>query len=167
MRARLIVFAIGIAIIVATWQVWPSDQRRIRRLVDEMADVFDGRPIASDVERAARLAPLARALSPNIVIEGFAAEGAADAAVLRGRDSAMAAAMAALRLAPGLVITVNDVAVSVMPAAPTASAVVGLTIEGRAGDAALRDIREVRVTLEREDGTWLVTHLAPKAVRQP
>lgn len=167
MRARLIVFAIGIAIIVATWQVWPSDQRRIHRLVDEMADIFDGGPTASDVERAARLAPLARALSPNIVVEGFRAEGAPDSAVLRGRDSAMAAAMAALRLTPGLVIRVNDVDVSVMPAAPTATAVVRLTIEGRAGDAALRDIREVRLTLEREGETWLVTHLSPESALRP
>lgn len=167
MRARLVVFAIGIAIIVATWQVWPSDQRRIRRLVDEMADVFDGRPTASDLERAARLAPLAQALSPDVVVEGFAVGAAADSAVLRGRESAIAAAMAALRFMPDLVVTVNRVDVSVMPGAPNATAVVGLTMVSRSADAAGRDIREVRLTLERQGKTWLVTHLAPEAALRP
>lgn len=167
MKARVLVFAVGVGIIVATWQLWPSDERRIRRVVGEMAAVFDGRTTASDLERVARLAPLARALAPAVSVDGLPAPGG-DGAALHGRDAVLAAAMAALRLVPDLRVTVGGISVDVTPDAPSATATAGLVISSQSGsDAAWRDIRELRLSFERHDNAWLVTHIAPETVLQP
>ena len=162
MRSRVIVFVIGLALLAGIWQRWPSDQRRIRALVGEIAGTFDGRAVASELERAARLAPLARALAPEVVVDGIAADGRAAEAVLAGRDAVIGAAAGALRLVPDLTIRVEDVVVTVAPGASQASAIAGIVVSSAAGDAGgWRDVREVQFELSRYEDTWLVTRVSP------
>lgn len=167
MKARAAVFLLGVSILVATWQLWPSDERRIRRLVHEMGDVFDGRPTATDLERAARLAPLARALASDVTIDS---EGLVDAEAIHGRDLVVAAAMTVLRQMPGLRVSVTsvDVRVRVGAQATTATATAGLSISGGTRhDDPWRDVRELKLDLVRESDVWLVTHVAPVRVLTP
>lgn len=168
MKARVAVFSLGLAILLTTWQLWPSDERRIRRLVYEMGEVFDGRPTASDLERAARLAPLARALASEVVVDEFPAEGVVDGNVVQGRDVVVAAAMSVLRQIPDLVVSVTSVHVRVRPGTPTATATAGLSISGGAGrEGAWREVRELKLDLVRDSDVWLVTHVAPMRVLTP
>jgi hypothetical protein len=162
MRSRVIVFVVGLALLVGIWQRWPSDQRRIKALVGEIAGAFDGRTVANELERAARLAPLARVLAPDVVVDGFAADGRVADAALAGRDAVIGAAAGALRLAPDLTIRVEDVVVTVAPRASQASAIAGIVVSSAAGDAGgWRDIREVQFELSRREDHWLVTRVTP------
>ena len=168
MRARLLVFALGAALLIAMWQFWPSDERRIRRLVYELSEVFDGRPASSDIERVARLAPLARVLASDVVIEGFSGETVWESGSMRGRDAVVAAAMTALRQLPDLVVSVTSVDVRVRRGTPTATATAGLSISGAAGrEERWREVRELKLELTRQDDVWLVTHLEPVRVLTP
>lgn len=162
MKSRGIAFAAGLALLVGIWQVWPSDQRRIRSLVAGIAGAFDGRTAANELERAARLAPLARALAPDVVVDGLAADGRVADAALAGREAVIGAAAGALRLVPDLTIRVEDVVVTVAPQASRASAIAGIVVSGAAGDAGgWRDVREVRFELSRHEDGWLVTRVTP------
>ena len=162
MKSRVIVFAAGLALLVGIWQGWPSDQRRIRALVVEIASTFDGRTAANELERAARLAPLARALAPDVVVDGLAADGRVADAALAGRDAVIGAAAGALRLVPDLTIRVEDVVVTVAPHASQASAIAGIVVSSAAGDAGgWRDVREVQFELSRHEDHWLVTRITP------
>lgn len=161
MRPRLIVFAVGLALLVGIWQRWPSDQRRIRTLVVEIVGVFDGRTVASELERATRLAPLARALAPDVIVDGIAADGRVSDAALQGRDAVIGAAAGALRLAPDLTVRIDDVVVTVEPRASQASAVAGIVVTSTAHAGGWGDIREVQFELSRHEDHWLVTRVTP------
>jgi hypothetical protein len=168
MKARALLFALGLAILITAWQVWPSDERRIRRLVHELGDVFDGRPMTTDFERAARLAPLARALAPDVVVEGVAAQGLDGAGVLTSRESVVGGAMAALRVMPDLVVSVESVDVSIWPDQARASARVGLAIGRESGDSGpWRDITELTIDLVKSGDVWLVARMAPERPLRP
>ena len=168
MKARVAVFSLGLAILLTTWQLWPSDQRRVSRLVYEMGEVFDGRPTTSDVERVARLAPLARALASDVVVEGFPAQGGVDGDAVHGRDVVIATAMTVLRQMPDLVVSVSSVDVRIRPGTPRATVTCGVSISGGAGrDDAWRDVREVKLDLVRASDVWLVSHIAPVRVLTP
>jgi hypothetical protein len=161
MKSRVIVFAVGLALLLGIWQRWPSDERRIRRVVGEIAGPFDGRAAASDLERAARLAPLLRVLAPDVVVDGIAPDGRLADAALSGRDAVVAAAVGALRLAPELNVSIEDVLVTVMPRASQATAVAGILISGRGGEVMWQDVREVQFELARHEDSWLVTRVTP------
>jgi hypothetical protein len=168
MKARVVVFMLGLAILVTTWQLWPSDERRIRRIVYEMGEVFDGRPAASDLERVARMAPFARGLASDVVVEGLPVQGVPEGEAIRGRDVVVAAAMTVLRQMPELVVSVTRVDVRVKPGTAKATVTAGLSISGAAGrDEAWRDIRELKLDLVRESDVWLITHFAPVRVLTP
>lgn len=162
MRSRLIVFAVGLALLIGIWQRWPSDQRRIKTLVGEIAGTFDGRGAGSELERAARLAPLARSLAPDVVVDGIAADGRVADAALVGRDAVIGAAAGALRLAPDLTIRVEDVVVTLAPRALQASAIAGIVVSSGASHAGgWRDVREVQFELTRHEDRWLVSRVTP------
>ena len=159
MRSRVIVFAVGLVLLLGIWHRWPSDERRIRQLVGEIAGTFDGRTAAGALERAARLAPLARALAPDVVVDGIAPDGSPAESVLAGREAVMGAVAGALRLVPDLHISVEDVLVTVAPQAPHATAVAGIVVSGGVGG--WRDVREVQFELVRHEEAWLVTRVSP------
>jgi hypothetical protein len=162
MKSRVIVFAVGLAMLIGIWQRWPSDERRIRRLVGEVAGTFDGRAAAGDLERAARLAPLGRTLAPDVVVDGISPDGSLADAVLSGREAVIGAAAGALRLAPDLHVSVEDVVVTVLPRASQATAIAGIVVSSGGGSVGgWRDIREVQFELARHEDTWLVTRVTP------
>lgn len=159
MKARVIVFAIGLALLAGIWLRWPSDERRIRALVGEIAGTFDGRDPGSELERVARLAPLARALAPDVVVDGLSPD---DPVAVTGRDAVLGAAAGALRLVPDLTIQVEHVAVKVAPGSAEASAIAALIVSSTRGEAGeWRDIREVQLELSRREDQWLVTRVTP------
>lgn len=167
MKAKVVVYVIGLAVLASVWHWWPSDERRIRRLVGEMAAVFDGSPAGAGLEGVARLAPLARALSPDVVVDGLAPDGTIADAALTGRDAVLGAAAGALRLVPDLLVDVEDVRVAVAPRVADATAIAGVVVSGSAADGGWRDIRELRFELARHEDGWLVTRVTPVRPLRP
>jgi len=158
MTQRIVTVAVLVVALVALWRFWPSDERQIQRLVQELTAALEPEGHETDLARAGRLAPLARALSSDILIEG--------PTLLRGRDQVMAAAMQAGRAAPGLAIVVRDVEVRVEPSRTTATALVIVAITATdAGD--WTDITDLQLDLTRVNDAWLVTRVAPVAALRP
>lgn len=157
MRYRVITVSILLVALVAIWQVWPSDERRIRRIVDELAAAIEPEAGEGDLARVARLAPLSRHLAADVVVDG--------PAPLQGRDQVLGAAMQLGRAAAGVSVRVHGVAVAVEPSRETAVTTMGVTVTGRgAGQSELlRDVAELRMELARRDDVWLVTRVAPVA----
>lgn len=156
MTRRAVTMAVLVAALFAIWHIWPSDERRIRRLVDELAQALqpaDGEP---ELARAARLAPLSRHLADDVVVEA--------PSLLTGRDQVLAAALQASRVA-GLSLRVHGVQVMVERSRATATTTMGVTISGTnpATAQTWREISEVRLELARRDDEWIVTRIAPVA----
>ena len=161
MTQRIVTVTVLVVALVALWRYWPSDERRIQGLVQELTAALQPGADETDITRVGRLAPLARGLAPDILVEG--------PAPLRGRDQVMAAAMQAGRLAPRLAIVVRDVEVTVEPARATATAlvIVAITAEATGAAGAWDDINELRLDLARVNDVWLVTRVAPIAALRP
>lgn len=161
MTQRVVTVSVLVMALVALWQYWPSDERRIQLLVQQMATALQPAPEETDSARATRLAPLTRGISPDIVVEG--------PTPVRGREHVLAAAMQAGRLAPELSIVVRDIDVRVEPGSTTATALVTVAIGGvtSAGSGGWDDISELQLDLTRQDDVWLVSRVAPVAVLRP
>jgi hypothetical protein len=158
MTQRIVTVALLVVALVSLWRYWPSDERQIKQLVQELTAALQPEGNETDLARVGRLAPLARTLSPDILIEG--------PTPLRGRDQVMAAATLAGRAAPGLAIVVRDVEVRVEPSRTTATALVIVAITATdAGD--WDDITELQLDLTRVNDSWLVTRAAPVAALRP
>ena len=155
MTQRVITVSILLVALVAIWQIWPSDERRIRRIVHELAAAVEPGAGESDLARAARLAPLSRHLASDVVVDG--------PAPLQGRDQVLGAALQMSRAAAGVSLRVHGVAVAVEPSRDTAVTTLGVTVTG--GDAGRgetwRDLAELRLELARRDDVWQVTRVAP------
>jgi len=158
MTQRIVTVTLLIVALMALWRYWPSDERQIQRLVQELTAALQPEGNETDLARVGRLAPLARTLSPDILIDG--------PTTLRGRDQVTAAAMEAGRAAPGLAIVVRDVEVRVEPSRTTATALVIVAITATdAGD--WDDFTELQLDLTRANDAWLVTRVAPVAAPRP
>jgi hypothetical protein len=157
MTQRIVTVAVLLVALVALWRYWPSDERRIQQLVQEMAAALP--PVAgeTDTARVGRLAPLARGLATAIVVEG--------PAPVQGRELVMAAAMQLGRVAPELSIVVRDAEISVEPNRSKATALLAIAIGGVSADnrGTWDDITELQLDLTRQDDVWLVTRVAPVA----
>lgn len=161
MTQRIVTVTVLLVALVALWRYWPSDERRIQLLVQDMAAALQPAPAETDIARVGRLAPLARGLATDIVVEG--------PTPAHGRQQVMAVAMQVGRVAPQLSIVVRDVEVRVEPARTTATALVTVAITGvGAGTTgAWDDITELQLDLARHDDVWLVTRVAPVAALRP
>lgn len=161
MTQRVVTVSVLVVALIALWRYWPSDERRIQLLVQQMATALQPAPEETDIARATRLAPLARGLSPGIVVEG--------PTPVRGRDQVLAAAMQAGRIAPTLSIVVRDIDVRVEPGSTTATALVTVAIGGvpSGGSDGWGDISEVQLDLTRQNDVWLVRRVAPVTVLRP
>ena len=114
----------------------------------------------TEIARLGRLAPLARALAADVVVEG--------PSPAHGRDQVMAVAMQGGRAAPQLSIVVRDVEVQVELGRATATALVTVAISGVSGaTGGWNDITEFQLDLARHDDVWTVTRVAPVATLQP
>ena len=146
----------------AAFFLWPSEASRVRARVIATADAISARPGEGDFDRLARLTGLAKALSPDIVVETERGGPA-----VRGRES-VAALATQLSTAAGpqrvelsdLEVTLDDrsshavvtAIVRVTPAAPGGTPASGATAFD--GDV-------IRVELARTPDGWLITRVSP------
>jgi SnoaL-like domain len=158
MARRIVTVTVLVVALVALWRYWPSDERQIQRLVQEIAGAVQPGVDETDIARLGRLAPLARALAADVVVEG--------PTPVRGRDQVMAVAMQGGRAAPRLSIVVRDVEIQVEPGRATATALVTVAISGGT-TGGWDDITELLLDLTRRDDVWTVTRVAPVAALRP
>jgi hypothetical protein len=154
---RILTVTLLVLALVTLWQFWPSDERRIQQLVQDMAGALQHVTGETDLARLGRVAPLARGLASNVVVEG--------PWLARGRDQAMTAARQLEREAPQLSIVVRSIDVTVDPARTAATAVVTVAITGvtSRNSGNWNDVSELQLDLTRHDDVWLITRVAPVA----
>jgi SnoaL-like protein len=154
-----------LAVIVggAAFFLWPSEASRVRARVLAAADALSARQGEGDFDRLARLTGLAKALSPDIVVE---AEPGGLA--IRGRE-AVAALATQLSTAGGpqrveltdLEVTIDDGSAHAIVTA-IAHVTTAAAASGPAGGAATAfDGNVIRVELARTDDGWLITRASP------
>ena len=158
MTRRIFTVTVLLAVLFTLWRFWPSDERRIRDLVQGMASALPPVTDETDLTHLGHLAPLARGLATDVVVEG--------PWLAHGRQQVMAGAMQVGQLAPQLSIVVRNVKVTVDPARTAAKALVTVAITGVTSGTTdpWKDISELQLDLTRHDDIWLVTRVAPVVV---
>jgi hypothetical protein len=143
--------------------LWPNEASRVRARVLAAADAVSAHPGEGDVDRLARLAGLAKTLSPDVVVEAGPGGPA-----IQGRE-AVAALATQLSTAGGpqrIELSYLDVALDddAAHAVVTAVAHVTSTVAGGGsggGAAAGFDGDVIRIELARTDDGWLITRASP------
>lgn len=150
---------IGIAA-AAVWLLWPSEERRIRARLYDLAVMASTLPGESNLDRLARAAALARGLTPDAELDpGHGRQPIA------GREAI--AALASRTSLDAWTVRLEDVAVTLdEPERATAHAVV--VFEPREGTRSPADVQEVQFALRKMDGEWLVQRAAViQAIQRP
>ena len=164
MRAKAV--AGGLLAVIAggaAFFLWPSEASRVRARVVAAADAISTRPGEGDFDRLARLAGLANALSPDIVVE---AEPGGPA--VRGRESVAALATQLASAGGPRRVELSDLEVTLDERSSHAvvTAVVRVTSTAPDGTPAGGATAEfdgdvIRVELARTDDGWLITRASP------
>jgi hypothetical protein len=148
---RSVIMVAGLAVAVAAYLYWASDERQIRRVLDGVADAVTQEEGTGGVAGLAEVAGLTTYLVPEVTLEPGppfrAISGAQDVVSTVGRIRAV---MSAVRLEIyDPVITVDDAVASVQATAR-------LTLKNREGDESV-DVREVVIAFAKREAGWLVT----------
>lgn len=140
--------------------MWPSEERRIRARLHELAEMASAPAGESNVDRLARAAALARGLAPDAELDP--GQGRQPIA---GREAI--AALASRTSLGAWTVRLEDVAVTLAePERATAHAVV--VFEPRDGTQSPADVHEVEFALRKVDGEWLVQRAAViQAIQRP
>lgn len=151
---------IGLAALVY-WQFFPSDERRIRGRLDDLAETLtdDG---AEGLAQVARIARLARYVTTDVTVD----LGPTLNEQLQGRDMLVAAAGRVQQTARTVVVEFVDVQVSVTPERGEASTYLTGKASGidERGET-VTDARELEMSWRLVDGEWLIASV--RAVETP
>jgi hypothetical protein len=134
------------AVAFATWQLWPSESRRVRRKIDTLAAVINEQP-ADALGQVTRTAQLARLFSEDVVVEPGGGAGA-----IQGRERLLALASRAPNEGHPFSIEFVDVSVA-MEGDQSATAHLTATLSSRDMDTAEPEVdaREVELRFRRTD----------------
>ena len=163
-RVRYVALGVVVLVVLLAAGYFRSERRQIRRQLDGLAESASMGGDASDIERLARAARLARFFTEDVIIR----TSTDNSAFVGGRRAvaAMAAQTSAERRT--LKVSLDDVEIEVTDAT-TATADMTAVISSNSPDAESVDLREVSVTLRRENGAWLIAQaqVLPAGVRTP
>ena len=156
--ALIAALAAGIA-----WLWWPSEERRIRARLDELAAAATGVDNESNLDRIARLAVLTRGLTREAQLDLGAGRPP-----ITGRE-AVAALASRPTPAGGWTVRLEDVRVVLADARVAATVDATVLFEEVVGPGRpWPDAREVRFEMRQVDGVWLVDRAAViDAVERP
>ncbi len=150
---RTTAIAAAAALAFACWWWWPTDARRIRTQLHEMASALSAEGDRSDLARLAGLAAVGGQLAPDVVVEVREREA-------RGRDAVLSAARAFLVSAPGRIV-LDEVEVQVSGGTAVADVVATLVHQdGREAGT------ELTIDLARGDRSWMVRRVKELAPLQ-
>lgn len=151
---RLLLAAAGGALAVWAWlALHPSPERLIRRQLDGVARAASFGPNQGMLAKLASAESLANYFSTNVDIK-IDVPGRQEHR-LAGREEIQQAALAARGTVQGLTVTFPDVTIIVN--ADQQSAVADLTLQAQVSGEQDMVVQEVKVTLRKINGQWLIT----------
>lgn len=158
-RAILVAVVLGAA--VGGYLYWSSDERQIRRLLDDVAEAVSQDDQSAGMMGLAEVAGLSRYLAADVTLipgEPFPPiTGAPEVVSTVGRLRAIMATV---------LLNLSNVQVTVDGRVASVSAAVRLTLRNVEGDERI-EAREAVVTLEKRDAGWLITMARAERVRRP
>jgi ketosteroid isomerase-like protein len=158
---RAILGAVVLGVALGGYLYWTSDERRIRRLLDGVAEAVSQERESVGMTDLLEVAGLSRYLAPDVVLEPGEPfppiTGASEVVSTVGR---LRATMATMRL------EISDVQVAIDGHLASVNAGVRLTLRNVAGDERIEARRAV-VALEKRDAGWLITMARGERVRRP
>jgi len=153
---RIVLFAALAALGVWLWFVlFPGPEKVIRRRLTDLARTASFSPGESDLARLAGARNLAGFFSTNIEVN-LDVPGRVQYHLM-GRDEISEAAFAASKTVGGLKVKFPDVNVTVAPDKQSAS--VDLTVEAHVSGERDPIVQEMKFTLQKTDGQWLITRV--------
>jgi hypothetical protein len=152
--SRAVGAIVGLVLLAwALWTWWPSEERRIRRRLDQLAETASVPAGEPPIARLARAAQVGRFFTEDLVIDLGPAS-----APIRGRAALVALASRFVPPPEGARVAFVDVAVTVAPGGETAT--VALTATGsmvdRVSGEKVVEARELEFGLRKLEGEWLV-----------
>ena len=149
-RFRYVALAVVALALLAAGYV-RSERRQVRRQLDGLAESASMGAGASDIERLARVARLAEFFTEDVIIR----TSADNSVFVGGRRAVAAMATQASAERRMLKVSLDDVEIEVTDAT-TATAAMTVVISSNGPDVESVDLREVSVTLRKENGVWLI-----------
>lgn len=148
---RTVVIALALAVALAGYLYWSSDERQIRRLLDGVAAAVSQHEGEGGITGLAEVAGLTRYLAPDVAFEPGAPfapiQGAQDIASTVGR---LRAVMATVDL------TFTDVHIAIDGSTASVRATARLALRDRNGDETV-ETRDAQIALGKRDSGWAVT----------
>jgi hypothetical protein len=145
-----------LAAVVAGYLYWTSDERRIVRLLDDVADAVSQREGESGVAGLAEITGLTPHLAPEVEIH----VSPPPSAVLRGAQDVVSMVGRLRALFPVVQLTLAEPQISVA-ADRTAQVTAAATLVMRDKDGAEAvETRQVVISLEERDGRWVIAYVS-------
>ena len=145
-----------VAAVAAGYLYWTSDERRIARLLDDVADAVSQGEGESGVAGLAEITSLTPHLAPDIEID----VSPPPSAVLRGAQDVVSMVGRLRAVFPVVQLTLADPRISV--AADRTAEVTGaatLVMRDKDGAEAV-EARQVRISLVERDGRWVIAYVS-------
>ena len=160
MNRRAVAAALALAAAIAGYLYWSSDERPIRRLLDAVADAVSQQEGEGGVAGLAEVAGLTRALSPDATLEP-----GEPFRTITGAQEIVATVGRLRAVMPAVQLELSDIEITVDAGAASVQATARLTLRDRDG-AAIDEVRDVRLTLEKRDAGWVITAARASAVQR-
>jgi hypothetical protein len=143
---------LGAALVFAWQQLFPSEEQRIRRQLESIAD--DANSLSADLSGAATAARLATYFTEDVTIDP-----GGGMPPVHGRQTVMAIARHVNARGESRV-DLKDVDVTLAPDAGSAAVTVTVTLTRQPGtDTASFDARELALTMVKRESAWLISHV--------
>jgi hypothetical protein len=153
---NVVAAAMVLAAVVAGYLYWASDERRIARLLDEVADAVSQSEGESGVAALAEITSVTPHLAQDVEID----VSPPPAAALRGAQEVVSMVGRLRALFPVVQLTLREPSITVdanRTAQVTTTAT--LTMRDREG-AETVESRQVAISLEERDGRWVIVYVS-------
>jgi len=140
MSTRTVGLATAVALLAVAWACWPTEERAVRTRVTALVEALNGDAGESDLQRIARAAALASALTPDVVVVLDADRQ------LNGREAVLGVARQWMQTRRETRVSLDALDVTVSAGRATADVVLRMDDERH----------EVRLQLVKPESTWLV-----------
>lgn len=156
----LLIVLIAAALIWAAWTFWPSEERRVQRRLDALADVINEQP-RDGIGLVARTAQLGTYFTDDVVLDPGRGAGP-----IHGRERLLALASRAPNAGGAFNVSFVDVSVTVDGSQATTRMTATLSYLDSRGEENV-DAREVELQLKKSDDWRIARVTAIEALERP
>lgn len=149
----ILALVVAATVVIVAWQLWPSETRRVRRKLDEIASVVNERP-GNGIGQLTRTAQLSKFLTDDVVLDP--GRGAGE---IRGRERLLALASRAPNDGSPYTLEFVDVRIT-LQGEQSATAHLTATLSARDADTGEPkvDAREAEVEFRHTDD-WRIARI--------